>query len=70
MIYKVYYQENQIDVLVREKTQTLYVEAESVREVRKMLEDRPFNIEYIQELDGAYLQYEKNSENFKLHGND
>jgi len=70
MIYKVYYQENQIDVPVREKTQTLYVEAESVREVRKMLEDRPFNIEYIQELDGAYLQYEKNSENFKLHGND
>ena len=70
MIYKVYYQENQIDVPVREKTQTLYVEAGSVREVRKMLEDRPFNIEYIQELDGAYLQYEKNSENFKLHGND
>ena len=70
MIYKVYYQENKIDVPVREKTQTLYVEAESVREVRKMLEDRPFNIEYIQELDGAYLQYEKNSENFKLHGND
>ena len=70
MIFKVYYQENEMDVPVREKTQTLYVEADNVGEVRKMLKDRPFNVEFIQELDGAYLEYEKKSENFKLHGND
>lgn len=64
MIYKVYYQEDKNEIPVRENTKTIYVEASSVREVRTYLQDRNYNIEYIQELEGNYLEYEKNSPNF------
>jgi len=66
MIYKVYYQENALEVPVRENTKTLYLEAASEREVRSYLKDRNYNIEYIQLLEGNYLEYEKNSPNFHL----
>lgn len=66
MIYKVLYQELENEVPVRERTQSLYIEADSVREVRNKLKDRNYNIEYIQELDEAHLNYEKQSEKFKL----
>ena len=66
MIYKVLYQENEDEVPVRERTKALYIEADSVREVRRKLSDRNYNIEYIQELDEAHLNYEKQSEDFKL----
>lgn len=66
MIYKVLYQELASEVPVREQTRSLYIEADSVREVRQKLNDRNYNIEYIQELDEAHLNYEKQSENFKL----
>ncbi|MCM3739879.1 DNA-directed RNA polymerase subunit epsilon [Oceanobacillus luteolus] len=66
MIYKVLYQELEDEVPVRERTQSLYIEADSVREVRNKLKDRNYNIEYIQELDEAHLNYEKQSEKFKL----
>ncbi|MCM3386602.1 DNA-dependent RNA polymerase auxiliary subunit epsilon family protein [Ureibacillus chungkukjangi] len=66
MIYKVYYQENALEVPVRENTKSLYLEAASEREVRNYLKDRNFNIEYIQLLEGNYLEYEKNSPNFHL----
>lgn len=66
MIYKVLYQELENEVPSRERTKSLYIEAESVREVRKKLSDRNYNIEYIQELDEAHLNYEKQSEDFKL----
>jgi DNA-dependent RNA polymerase auxiliary subunit epsilon len=66
MIYKVYYQENKNEIPVRENTKTLYVEASSVREVRAYLQDRNYNIEFIQELEGNYLEYEKNSPNFQV----
>ncbi|WP_249869921.1 DNA-dependent RNA polymerase subunit epsilon [Oceanobacillus saliphilus] len=59
MIFKVLYQERQDEVPVRERTKSIYVEAESVREVRKKLSNRNYNIEYIQELDEAHLNYEK-----------
>ncbi|MFC4025410.1 DNA-dependent RNA polymerase subunit epsilon [Oceanobacillus longus] len=59
MIFKVLYQELQDEVPVRERTQSIYVEADSVREVRKKLSDRKYNIEYIHELDEAHLNYEK-----------
>ncbi|CAM5189606.1 DNA-directed RNA polymerase subunit epsilon OS=Ureibacillus acetophenoni OX=614649 GN=rpoY PE=3 SV=1 [Ureibacillus acetophenoni] len=58
MIYKVYYQENAHEVPVRA--------ASSEREVRQYLKDRNYNIEYIQLLEGNYLEYEQNSPNFKL----
>ncbi|MBS4207779.1 RNA polymerase epsilon subunit [Bacillus sp. FJAT-50079] len=66
MIYKVYYQEKENEVPVREETKTLFVKADSVRAVRQFLKDRPMNIEYVQLLEGAYLEYEKNSEGFEL----
>ncbi|MDY0408052.1 DNA-dependent RNA polymerase subunit epsilon [Virgibacillus soli] len=66
MIYKVLYQENQSEIPVRERTHAIYVEAESERDVRNKLADRPYNIEFIQPLDEAHLAYEKQSEHFKL----
>lgn len=66
MIYKVLYQESQDEVPIRERTKTLYIEADSVREVRQKLADRHYNIEYIQELNEAHLEFEKQSEHFKL----
>ncbi|BDH60984.1 DNA-dependent RNA polymerase auxiliary subunit epsilon family protein [Lysinibacillus sp. PLM2] len=66
MIYKVYYQQNAHEVPVRENTNSLYLEASSEREVRQYLKDRNYNIEYIQLLEGNYLEYEKNSPNFRL----
>ncbi|GIO22357.1 DNA-dependent RNA polymerase subunit epsilon [Oceanobacillus sp. J11TS1] len=66
MIYKVLYQASQTEVPIRERTESLYVEANSVREVRSKLSDRKINIEYIQVLDGAHLEYEKSTGNFEL----
>ena len=65
MIYKVYYQENMNEIPVRENTKSLYVEASSEREVREYLKDRNYNIELVQLLEGAYLEYEQNSPNFR-----
>ncbi len=66
MIYKVYYQEKMNEIPVRENTKSVYVEANSDREVRAYLQDRNYNIELIQLLEGNYLEYEKNSPNFRL----
>ncbi|WP_019242473.1 MULTISPECIES: DNA-dependent RNA polymerase subunit epsilon [Bacillus] len=64
MIYKVYYQESLTEVPVREKTKTVYVKAESVREARQILKDRKYNIEYVGLVDEAYLAYEQQNEDF------
>ncbi|WP_373895879.1 DNA-dependent RNA polymerase subunit epsilon [Virgibacillus natechei] len=64
MIYKVLFQELPNEVPVRERTKSLYVEAESEREVRNKLSNRELNIEYIHVLDEAHLNYEKQSEHF------
>ncbi|OIK09610.1 hypothetical protein BIV60_23320 [Bacillus sp. MUM 116] len=66
MIYKVYYQASNKDVPVREKTKTLYMEGESERDVRKKLADREFNIEFVQAVSGAYLEYEQQNEDYKV----
>lgn len=66
MIYKVYYQEDKLEVPVRENTKSLYLEAVDVREVREKLQDRNYNIELIQLLEGNYLEYEQASENYRL----
>jgi len=66
MIFKVYYQENALEVPVRENTKSLYVEADSEREVRSLLKDRKYNIELIQLLEGSHLEYEQASPNFKV----
>ncbi|MBP2077913.1 DNA-dependent RNA polymerase subunit epsilon [Oceanobacillus polygoni] len=66
MIFKVLYQEEQNEVPVRERTKSVYVEADSIREVRKKLNDRKYNIEYIQALDEAHLNYEKETGKLQL----
>jgi DNA-dependent RNA polymerase auxiliary subunit epsilon len=66
MIFKVFYQESRYDVPVRERTRTLYLEAKTEREVREKLSDRNYNIEFVQKVTGAYLEYEKQSENYTL----
>ena len=66
MIYKVYYQENMLEVPVRENTKSLYIEASSEREVRYGLKDRKYNIEFVQLLEGNHLSYEQASEHYKV----
>jgi DNA-dependent RNA polymerase auxiliary subunit epsilon len=66
MIYKVIYQESSYEVPIRERSKRLYLEAESQKDVRRKLSDRGYNIELIQPLDEAHLEYEKQSEDFKL----
>jgi DNA-dependent RNA polymerase auxiliary subunit epsilon len=66
MLFKVFYQESMHEVPVRENTKTLFINGESERDVRKKLADRGFNIEYIKPVAGAYLEYEKQNEDFKV----
>ncbi|MEW9501464.1 DNA-dependent RNA polymerase subunit epsilon [Jeotgalibacillus marinus] len=66
MIFKVYYQESATEVPVREKTKTIYLEAESEKDVRLKLSHRNYNIELVQKLEGKYLEYEQNHANYQL----
>lgn len=66
MIFKVFYQESLEIAPVRERTETLYIEAESEREVRQKLTNRNINIEFIQALDEVHLAYEQKSEHFTI----
>lgn len=66
MIFKVYYQENLDEVPIREKTKSFYVEADSERDVRLQLKERHINIEFIQPVEGEFLVYEEENEDFKV----
>ncbi|MBM7703389.1 DNA-dependent RNA polymerase subunit epsilon [Metabacillus iocasae] len=66
MIFKVYFQEKANEVPVRENTKTVYVNGESERDVRLKLKDRGFNVEFVQAVKGAHLEYEQQSEDFKV----
>jgi DNA-dependent RNA polymerase auxiliary subunit epsilon len=66
MIFKVYFQETITEVPVREKTKAIYVEADFEREVRTKLADRGYNVERVEPVTGAYLNYEKQNEDFKV----
>ncbi|RFU71101.1 DUF1447 family protein [Peribacillus saganii] len=66
MIFKVYYQVNASQVPVRENTKTIYVEAESERDVRLKIKHEPYNIEFIQPVTGDHLEYEKRNADFKV----
>ncbi len=66
MVFKVFFQDSKKEVPVREKTQTIFVEGDSERDIRKKLADRSYNIEFITAVDGAYLEFEKQSEDFKV----
>jgi DNA-dependent RNA polymerase auxiliary subunit epsilon len=66
MIFKVFFQKSLTEVPIREHTQTVYVEAETINDVRKKLADRKYNIEYIQEINGKFLEYEKETNSLEL----
>ncbi|WP_068672530.1 DNA-dependent RNA polymerase subunit epsilon [Oceanobacillus sp. Castelsardo] len=68
MIFKVLYQESPDEIPVRERTKSMYIEAESVREVRTKLIEKGYkiNVEHIHALDPEHLEYEKQSEHFQL----
>jgi DNA-dependent RNA polymerase auxiliary subunit epsilon len=66
MIFKVYFQRSVNEVPVRENTKTIFVEGESVRDVRTKIADRGLNVELVQEVKGAFLEYEKQNEDFKV----
>lgn len=66
MIFKVFYQENLKEVPVREKTKIAYLEASSDKEVRQRLASKNYNIELVQELSEAHLEYEKQNPDFIL----
>ncbi|MDF2855614.1 MAG: hypothetical protein K0Q87_1465 [Neobacillus sp.] len=66
MVFKVYFQESLFQVPVREKTQSIFVEGESAGDVRKKIADRGYNVEFVQVLTGAHLEYEKQNEDFKV----
>lgn len=60
-VFKVFFQHNKDEVIVRENTNTIYVEGETEEQVRRYLKDRNYNIEFITKLEGAHLEYEKNT---------
>lgn len=67
MIFKVTYQETKTQAPRRENTQTLYIKAKDKVEARAKIEaNTPYNIEFIQELEGAHLAYEKKHANYTL----
>ncbi|PWU69008.1 MULTISPECIES: DNA-dependent RNA polymerase subunit epsilon [Gracilibacillus] len=66
MVYKVLYQENASEIPVRENTKSIYVRANNEREVRTLIKERNYNIEFIQLLDDEHLAYEQQSEFFQL----
>jgi DNA-dependent RNA polymerase auxiliary subunit epsilon len=66
MIFKIYYQESIKEVPVRENTKTLFIEGESIRDVRSKIADRGYNVEFVQEVKGAHLQYELQNEDYKV----
>ncbi|WP_099223168.1 DNA-dependent RNA polymerase subunit epsilon [Listeria costaricensis] len=66
MIFKVFYQETLTETPVREKTQSLYIEAKDEVEVRQLLKEEAFHIEYVELLSDKHLEYEKAQPDFSL----
>ncbi|MFE8695357.1 DNA-dependent RNA polymerase subunit epsilon [Cytobacillus sp. FJAT-53684] len=66
MIFKVYFQESIKQVPVREKTRTIFVEGDSEKDVRLKLKDEPYNIEFVTVLEGPFLEFEQQNEDYKV----
>lgn len=66
MIFKVFYQAKKTEVPTREATKSLYIEADSIQDARRKLADRQFNIEFVQEISGKFLEYEQQSNHFEV----
>ncbi|MCE4956924.1 DNA-dependent RNA polymerase subunit epsilon [Macrococcoides caseolyticum] len=65
-IFKVFFQEDRSEVIIRENTKVKYFEAVSEEQVRRYLLDRPYNIEFVQELKGPHLEYEQKSPDYSV----
>lgn len=66
MIFKVYFQDLKTEVPVRENTRTIFVKGASERDVRTKLAEKPYNIEFITSVEGAFLEYEQQNEDFTV----
>lgn len=67
MIFKVYYQEDQIRNPKREDTKSLYIDADTEVEARALVaENTKHNIEFIEPLEGKFLEYEQENPDYKL----
>jgi DNA-dependent RNA polymerase auxiliary subunit epsilon len=66
MIFKVYFQDLKTEVPVRENTRTIFVKGVSERDVRTKLAEKPYNIEFITSVEGAFLEYEQQNEDFTV----
>ncbi|AYV65868.1 MULTISPECIES: DNA-dependent RNA polymerase subunit epsilon [Niallia] len=66
MIFKVYFQDLKTEVPVRENTRTIFVKGSSERDVRTKLAEKPYNIEFITGVEGAFLEYEQQNEDFTV----
>lgn len=67
MIFKVYYQPDKKISPRRENTQVFYLEAKDEVSARALVEQKKeYNVELIEALSDAALEYEKQSPNFKL----
>lgn len=60
-VFKVFFQEDLNTRIIREDTQICYIEANTEEEVRKSMKDSKRNIEFIQALSPAHLEYEQNT---------
>lgn len=67
MVFKIYYQPTKMQNPKRENTRSMYVEADSKVTVMNAVEHQTdYNIEQVEALDDATLEYEKQNPDFKL----
>lgn len=68
MIFKATYQETKAQVPLRENTKSIFIEADSKEAARELFDTlTPYNIEFLQEMSDAHLEYEReHNPDFKL----
>lgn len=67
MIFKVYYQPSKKVNPRRENTEVLYLDTDTEVKARVLVESNTdYNVEFIEGLDQATLEYEQESPNFKI----
>ncbi|KXB58540.1 DNA-dependent RNA polymerase subunit epsilon [Gemelliphila asaccharolytica] len=64
--FKVFYQENNKEIPVRENTKSMFIESSDKPSVLRYLESKNYNVEYVQEMTEEYLNFEKKSSDFKM----
>ncbi|GAB5054685.1 MULTISPECIES: DNA-directed RNA polymerase subunit epsilon [Pediococcus] len=67
MIFKVLFQTSAETTPKREATKSIYLEAPTKEDAIQLVEDNTdYNIEFVEPLEGKALEYEQNSDNYKL----